>query len=51
MDRKKHTDSWLEQTGAHYEEPDDFQEMEDDKKTNQEIFSVLLPFQEKVLSL
>ena len=30
MDRKKRTDFWLEQTGAHYEEPDDFQEMEDD---------------------
>ena len=30
MDRKKHTDSWLEQMGTYYEEPDDFQEMEDD---------------------
>lgn len=27
---KRHTDSWLEQTGGFYEEHDDFQEMEDD---------------------
>ena len=28
--RRKHTDSWVEQTGGYYEEHDDFQEMEDD---------------------